>query len=244
MALYRRSIIAFLAFFMCWHIVYSQLSNSETGPQFRVISLAKLATLFYDYNDELKVVNAGLGSFSPLYPAPVDRNLLFYREEPNPDPTKPPIKVTIAEAKLPASEGPFLLLLKNSASASELEFDLIVVDHSLNAHPVNHYRVFNFSKRRMAIRLAEQDMLLDSGKSGTVLYPNNSKAWLKVAAENEKEGWLVVTSSSHAVGTDSRTTVFLVDILPSERDPDPLGIVVRKMRERIVKDELGQRRVQ
>ncbi len=96
----------------------------------------------------------------------------------------------------------------------------------------------------MAVQLAGQEMLLSRTQSQIVPYSEDHEAWLKVAAENDKEGWLVVTSSSHAVGADSRTTIFLIDIPPSERDPDPLGIVVRKMREQIVEDEFGVKHVQ
>ncbi|GHB96690.1 hypothetical protein GCM10007047_10750 [Cerasicoccus arenae] len=204
--------------------------------------MSDLATLFYDVDGKKEVIHAGLGAFSRLYPSPSNRRVVFYREDPNPDPRKPPIKATVADATLPSGEGPYLVLLISNPSPEGFPFSTLVIDHSLKVHPANNYRVFNFSKRRMAVRLAEKDMLLNRGESETVPYPDARKAWLKVAAD-EEGSWLVVTSSSHSVGSDSRTTVFIVDIPPSERDPDPKGVVARRMRERIVTDEFGEQHV-
>lgn len=242
MAFSRRSLIL-LVFFTLLSVLNGQPGGEEQPVEFRVIALSDFATLFYDIDGEKEVIDVGLGTFSPLYPAPTNRQLMFYREEPNPDPTKPPIKAPIARASLPGGQGPFLVLLLDGPSPEGLQYRTFVIDHSLNAHPANSYRAFNFSRRRMAVKLADKDMLLDRGQSDTVKYPSTRKAWLKVAADDEDEGWLVVTSSSHNVGSDSRTTVFIVDLPSTERDPDPKGVVVRRMRERIATDEFGEQYV-
>lgn len=243
MALCRRSLIFLVAFVFLSRLYGQPHSNKEEITEFRVIALADFATLFYDINGEKEIIDVGLGTFSQLYPASADRKLVFYREEQNPDPSLPPIKVPIAKATLPGSEGPFLVLLLDTPSSEGLEHSTAVIKHSLNAHPANTYRVFNFSKRRMAVRLADKDMLLSRGESDTVAFPNTRKAWLKVAADNKDSGWLVVTSSSHNVGSDARTTVFIVDIPASKRDPNPKGVVVRRMRERITTNEFGEQYV-
>lgn len=245
MAICGRSIITLAVLVLVGTSLPAQASQPVGQPiSFRVLSMADVAKLLYDIDGKEETVYATTKSFSQLYPIPPDRRLRFYREEPNPEPGKPPLRITIAEGQLPKGMGPFLVLLSKNPTDSQPEYEMYVIDQSLDTFPENHYRIFNFSDRRMAVQLAGQEMLLSRTQSQIVPYSEDHEAWLKVAAENDKEGWLVVTSSSHAVGADSRTTIFLIDIPPSERDPDPLGIVVRKMREQIVEDEFGVKHVQ
>lgn len=209
-------------------------------PQFRVVSLSGVVTFLFDVEKKQEVLNPGAGSFSRLYPSPKDREIVFYREVPNADPKLPPTKAPVAKAKLPPQKpGPFLIMLVNNPAGSELEFNALVIDHSLEAHSANSYRVFNFSKRRLAVNIADTKLLLDGGRNETAPYPASRKAWLQVAADEKADGWLLVSSSPHPVGSNSRTSVFLVDIAPSERDPNPKGIVARRIRETITTDEKG-----
>lgn len=245
MAFRRRSIIALQFFFLLCVTVYGQTQETiEPIPEFRVIALDDLPMLFYDVDGEKEIINVGMSTLSTLLPAPPDRRLRFYREEPNPDPLLPPLKVTIAEAKLPSKTGPFLVVLVKSKTSSTYEYETLVVDQSLDAHPEDTYRVFNFSKRRLAVRLADKDMVLDRGHSEIVPYPDTRKTRLKIAAADDQNGWLLVKSSSHVVGSNARTIILIVDIPPSERDPDPKGVIARQMRERIVTDEFGVKHVQ
>lgn len=209
-------------------------------PQFRIVSMSDVETFLFDIDKKKETLYATIGAFSPLYVAPKSREVLFYKEVPNPDPKLPPLKVPLAKAQLPANNpGPFLILVYPSPSGSPLPLQTLVINNSLKDYPANSYRVFNFSKRRLAVNLAEQNLVLDTRQSAQVPYPNTRKAWLKVAAAENDGSWLLVNSGTHAVGTDSRTTIFLVDIPPSTLDPDPKGIVARRIRETIVTDDQG-----
>jgi hypothetical protein len=206
--------------------------------------MSGVVTFLFDVEKKQEVLNPGIGSFSRLYPSPRNREIVFYREVPNSDPKLPPSKVPVAKAKLPPQKpGPFLIMLADNPTGSELEFSTLVIDHSLEVHPANTYRTFNFSKRRLAVNIADTKMLLDRGVSQTAPYPSTRKAWLQVAADENEDGWLLVSSSAHPVGTDTRTTIFLVDIAPSALDPNPKGIVARRIRESITTDEKGVQQI-
>ncbi len=208
--------------------------------QFRIISMSDVEKVLFDVDDEQQVLFASVGSFSRLYPAPKDGNVVFYKETPNPEPGGLPIKTPLAKSKLPTSNaGPYLILLIRNPASAELEFTTVVLDHSLENFPANTYQVYNYSKRQLAVRLADAELLLNTRDSANVPYPDSRKTWLKVAANDQDEGWLVVRSAPQPVGANTRTTVFLVDIAPSERDPNPLGIIDRRIKERIQTDELG-----
>ena len=240
----RRSLtlLALLLFFA--HNSFGQNASEADGQaKFRVISLADTTSVFYDDDDKKKLLHVGIGTFTRLYPAPRDRKVELYTEEPNPDPSKPPIKVPLARAILPAGEGPFLVILYQNRNESGLTYNTTVIDHSLSAHPADNYRVFNYSKRNLAVQLADKEFLLKKGQSANVAYPNARKAWLKVAADDREDGWLVVKSSPHVIGNNSRTTIFLVDLPSTPRDPDPKGIAVRRIKERITTDEFGEQHI-
>lgn len=209
-------------------------------PQFRVVTMSGVETFLFDVEKKQEVLAPGSSSFSRLYPAPKNREIVFYTMTPNPDPKLPPLKVLVARTTLPAQKpGPFLIVLAPNPPDADLRFNALVIDNSLEAYPSDTYRVFNFSKRRLAVRLADQNMILATGQDEKVPYPDTRKAWLQVAADEQDAGWLLVSSSPHAVGTSTRTTVFLVDIAPSERDPNPKGIVARRIRETVFTDDKG-----
>tara|TARA_R100000027_G_scaffold27497_2_gene19900 strand:+ start:3006 stop:3629 length:624 start_codon:yes stop_codon:yes gene_type:complete len=202
--------------------------------------MSDIETVLFDTDEEQVVLTASVATFSRLLPAPKDGNILFYKETPNPEPGEPPIKTPLAKAKLPAQgSGPYLILLIRNPPTQELRFSTVVLDHSLEEFPANTYRIYNYSKRQLAVQLAKVNAVLDTRDSTSIPYPDTRKTWLKVAANDQDEGWLVVRSAPQPVGTNSRTTVFLVDIPPSERDPNPLGIVDRRIKERIYTDEFG-----
>ncbi|WPJ95206.1 hypothetical protein SH580_17425 [Coraliomargarita algicola] len=244
MALRIRHLIPTLISFFC--LMQSDATAQTTPqdiPKFRVLSMSAFETVLFDIDKEPIVLRSSLGSFSRLYPSPKDGNVVFYKETPNPqDPNLPPIKTTLAQAKL-SEGGPYIILLIRNPAGSSLEYKTVVLDHSLEKFPANTYRVYNYSKRQLAVQLSETNLLLNTGESGSVPYPASSKTWLKVAANDQDEGWLVVRSAPQTTGTNNRTTLFLVDIPPSERDPNPLGIIDREMRERIRTDEQGRQYV-
>ncbi len=206
--------------------------------------MSEVETVLFDIGKTKEILTASVGSLSRLYPAPKTGDIVFYKEVPNADPKLPSIKVPLAKAQLPAQKpGPFLILINRNPPGAELEFSTLVIDHSLEKFPANTYRVYNYSKRRLAVRLANVNAVLNSGQSESIPYPNARKAWLKVAADEKEEGWLLVSSSPQPVGANTRTTVFLVDLKPSVLDPDPKGIMDRQMRERIYTDDAGVQHV-
>ncbi|CAM2921437.1 hypothetical protein [Rariglobus hedericola] len=249
MALAQRHLIRVLAcvfLLVAPAILRSQTSPAPEAPapQFRVVSIAGVETFFFDVEKKKESLNAAAGSFSQLYPAPKNRDVVFYREVPNADPKLPPVKTPVAKAQLPAQKiGPFLILIAKNPPEAELAYNTLVIDQSLEAHPANNYRVFNFSKRRLAVNIADTKMVLPTGQYQTAPYPTSRKAWLQVAADEKADGWLLVSSSAHPVGADSRTSIFLVDIAPSPMDPNPKGIVARRIRESITTDEKGVQHV-
>lgn len=242
MAIPRRSLITLLVSLVAGSALLAQSQQPEEIPlQFRVASLSGPIQAEYDDGENLVPIVAGMGSFSRLYDTD-SRQVSFFRRATSTDPAIPFIKEKVAQFTLPAGKGPFLVFLKENGGA--LLYDTAIFDGSIEAHPPHTYRIFNFGKRDLAIQLAQKNLMLKPGEHGFVDYPDTRKVWLKVAADSPETGWLLVTSSPHVVGQNTRTTILLTDMPPSPRDPNPKGVAVRKVRERIDINEEGIARVQ
>lgn len=243
MALPQRNLIATALAWLGWFCASLVAQPAAEPASFRVVSLVETAALFYDAGPAKTRINAGIDAFSTLHSAPASREIVLYTEIPAPEPGRPPVKQPLARTRLPAASlGPFLVVLY-PGGVSGLKFDSFAIDQSLDAHPAQTYRVFNFSKRQLAVNLADQNLLLAPRESGRVPYPNDRKAWIKVAASTAGNDWLLVRSSSHPVGPGTRTCVFLMDIPPTEDVPNPTGVVIRRIRETITTDEAGVQHV-
>lgn len=244
MALIQRNLSAVALACLGWLCAPTAAQPAPEPAQFRVVCLAESASFFHDLAGVKTRIDAGIDSFSNLIPAPPDRDIVLYAEVPAATPGRPPAKKPLARARLPgAGSGPFLLVLHPAPPGSELKFGTLVIDQSLDAHPSQSYRVFNFSRRRVAVNLAGRDLLLAPRESGLVPYPGDRKTWLKIAVNNHADGWQLVRSSSHPVGPGTRTSILILDIPPTPDVPDPVGVVTRRIRETIATDEAGAQHV-
>ncbi|WOO40086.1 hypothetical protein [Rubellicoccus peritrichatus] len=233
----RRSLGKALLVFCAIASITASAQSVDEPVRFRLLSLFGSLSFLYETEDGPKRMYTSSSSFSSWYEAPDNRRLNFYREVPAPEPELPPVKHTLADLTLPSGPGPFLVVLMKKSDGEGL--NSIILDHSLEAHPPSRYRAFNFSKRRMAVRLAEQDILLEPSGSALVNYPEGRKTWLKIAVDQPDTGWIKVVSKPRPVDNQTRSTIVILDIPPSVRDLDPIGVIVREVREQIVEGEQG-----
>ncbi|GHC05406.1 hypothetical protein [Cerasicoccus arenae] len=237
MARTKRNLILLSLFLFVFSTGYSAPESGEDLVKFRLLSISNAVSFLYDQGGTTERVYTSSTAFTGWYVAPPSGKLVFYQEEAMPDAPKTKLKKILANVQLPSGPGPFLIIVKQKPNSQELS--TVVLDHSIAMHPEMNYRAFNLSKRRMAVRLADQDMLLESGKSALAPYPNNRKTWLKIAVDDKDSGWMKVVSKPRPVDNNSRTTIIILDIPPSDRDPEPIGVIVREVREQIVESESG-----
>ncbi len=235
----RRSIVSHWILALLLLACISRIHGQGEQPvKFRLVSMHDIPQFYYDYEGEPQKLFVSAGSFSQLYEAPLDRRIRFYVET-TPTDSSAPVKVPVAQMNLPSGDGPFLVVLRTEFRNGEPYYRNAIIDASIDSHPVGAFRIFNFSKRDMAVQLSGENLLLKSGESKVVSYPEERKAWLKVAVADDDEGWIKVVSSPRSVSSRTRTTFFLTDIPPSEGDPNPKGVSIREFRERTVETESG-----
>lgn len=227
MALSRRNLIQALAY-TCMALLSSSVSfaqsASELTQSFRTLGVRRAApTLFYNIGSEEIPLFAGDSSLSGKYKAPKSGVLELYCYVPAAEPELPPVKVILAETKLPGPSENFVLIASAANEESVTGAPSIAVravDASLEAHPLDTIRVFNFSKRRTATKVGETFAEIPSGGDAFFDFPEGNKVWVQIAAyEGIETGWKLRNGGPKAIFPDTRSLIILSDAYPSESDP-------------------------
>jgi hypothetical protein len=205
-------------------------TTAHTEPVFQLYCIGTNVDMLYNYQGKKRQAYAGQTMFSEPLPVPSNRLLNFYREDPPEKPDEPPIHVPEATATIPAGRGPFLVLLAPSSTGAALPLASRVVDYSLKAHPAGTFRVFSFSKRKIAVKLGSITAELTPGESLLIPYPDSTSTWLQVAVADET-GWHPVVGSIQGVSAGSRTSLFLCDVITAAGEEPGKGLLVRKIKD-------------
>ncbi|MDQ8208880.1 hypothetical protein QEH52_15235 [Coraliomargarita sp. SDUM461003] len=201
---------------------------------FRTLGVRRAAPkLFYQLGSKEVPLFAGDAALSASYQAPKSGKLELYCYVPATDPELPPVKVTVAEATLP-SEGENLVLIASIQNTNSKQaapaVALRAVDASIEAHPLNTIRVFNFSKRKIAAKVGDEFKEILVGEEAFFAYPEGNKVWVKIAAyEGVDTGWKLRTGGPKAISPDKRTIIVLSDAYPTREDPEGLKITLRNV---------------
>ncbi len=227
------------------------IANAQAAPRpdtFRVVSLGPTEPLRYDVDPRTtNTVDFPTTTYSRPYPIPLDGELSLYRLVDNPDPKLPPAKIIVAQLRLPPrSSGadqpptprviilvPAYLLPSNAPRAPDggpLEFLPMVLDDSASTHPADHLRVISFSRRPSAVMFGAKSTTLDPFKSAVIPYPETYRTKLQVATLVTGQ-WRPIVSSTQMLARDTRLTLFLIDPPPTEDDPAPVDLRLRKIAE-------------
>lgn len=247
MALLRRNLIWLFAAVLLFP-VFAQAQSRPLPDTFRIISLGAITPLSYAFDARTTTtisLPAG-SSYSKPYPVPPDGRLTFYRMSPAPDPAKPAVKTVVAEIKLRVRSidaatppSPYLLVLIPSAqlakpptdsSGNPLEFQTLLLDDSFKAHPKNHVRVINFSRRLAAVALDRTAHQMKPLESKIIPYPVGDRGRLQVASLLNNS-WMSALRQTQMFEPNSRLTIFVCDEQPNEFDPNPVGLDLRKIPE-------------
>lgn len=233
--------------------VFARAQPQVQPDTFRVFSLGTIASISYAFDSRTNTtINPPSSStYSRPYPVPLNGRLVFYRMVPDADPTKPAVKTVVAEIKLrvrsmdaPTPPSPHLLILIPSSQLANpptdsrgnpLEFQTLLLDDSFEAHPKNHLRVINFSKRLAAVALANNALQLKSLESQNIPYPAADRAKLQVASV-VNGNWVFVVKQTQMFQPNTRLTIFLSDEQPNQFDPNPVGVDLRKIPEIFLPD--------
>lgn len=216
-----------IAVLVSGRVVFAQ-QPEEQPVLFRVISAGNTVTnLFYDLTPGKRVaVNASSSSLSSPYTCPATGLISFYREIPSDKPGEPPHKVAITEARL-GKGGPYLIMLSYLEGGSNpLKMDSRVIDDSWVAHPNETLRVFNLSKRRAALQVNINSEMkeLATNESHVFSYPRRKGSVSFKVALLEDGKWVFRLNSAQGILPNTRATIMMTDIDPTEETPNPMDI--------------------
>lgn len=214
------------------------LAAATDALTFRTLAVRRASPkLFYNDGEKEVRLHAGDTALSNAYTAPPSGKIEIYCYVPAKDHKLPPVKVTLAEAQLSNTSDNILLILTNSnsdeANKGAPSIETRMVDASLEAHPLNTARVFNFSKRDAAAKIEDEFAQINSGKDHLFKFPEDNKMWVKIAAyEGSDEGWIMRNGGPKAVFPNTRSIIVLSDAYPSREDPEGKRITLRNIVDR------------
>lgn len=234
MALLKRHLTKALGLFALFTtsltaILHGQ-AQSEKQVIFRMLAAgddSALHGLLYDYKGKPVPLNATSSNLSSPLPSPPGGRLPIYRLTPSPTPGEPPVKTPVAEAMI-GKDGPYLLLLAagpNNLPPQERKIVPMVVDASLEAHPLNSIRLFNFSARKIAVQLGTETVELASGGTHLIAPPSGNPMVPFQIATSEAGSWNLRLSSQTPVIDSTRSIMVVTDIEPTPERPNPVDVL-------------------
>jgi hypothetical protein len=234
MAISKRHLIRFLSLTLLCAASLTTSLLGQTQPEkqvlFRTLAVgndAAFSGLFYDYKGKPVALNAGSNNLSTLLPSPPNGRLSLYRQTPPPAPGEPPGKVPVTEVLI-GKEGPYLILLAstpNTIPPLNRKVIPLVVDESVETHPLLAIRLFNFSKRRIAVQINSDAAELATADSHIFTPPPVTPMIPFKVATQESSAWELRLSSQTPIIEQTRSIVVITDIEPTPERPNPVDIM-------------------
>jgi hypothetical protein len=204
-------------------------TESKEPVVFRTLAIGNpeaLSGLFYEQKGRPVQVRAGSTSLSPAYVCPPGGHLVLYRELPATTPDGVPQRVRMAEADF-GDQGPYLLVLaakSSTAGSGATGVMALPVRDSWDTHPAESVRIFNFSRRRAAVKLEADTVELATAESHVMPFPANARIFdLKVAVW-ENNAWMLASSNPPAIIPRTRLLMVITDTPPSPYNPHPVEV--------------------
>lgn len=194
--------------------------QSEAPPVvFRTLAFSgDVSEVFYELRGKPVPVTAATAGLSMPYEIPAGGRVVFYRLQAAETPEGKPRRVTVTNAEM-NGPGPFLVFMAARPESSGGIW-VQVVEDSWATHPADTIRLFNFSRRNVAVRIVIKDVVaeLTSGQDRVLPYVAKGQFWMQ-AATKEPEGWVMRVSAPQVAPPTARITAIMFDQQPTPDRP-------------------------
>lgn len=231
MAYLKRHLTLLAALAACSLASLPGLAQTDAAPPpsfrtFGVGSTAATAGLFFEIKGKAVPLIIDSHGLSPSYPVPASGVVSLFRQAPPAAPGEPPRRVPVADARL-AKSGPALLaLVAVPTGLSSRRISALPMDDSQETHPSDSARIFNFSRRTVALQTSAGPVELPSGASHIVPYPEKGRVIDLKIAIREKGGWMLCSTSPQGIIPKTRMIVVIADDDPTPENPSPVEPVL------------------
>jgi hypothetical protein len=216
---------------------YSQSPSPQTKTpifQFRTAGLGNITPftgLLFDSNRKPASVATRYINLSEPYERQDAGPVVLYREVAPVPPETKPTKVPVVTAEL--GKAPLYLMVligshpdPTATTTTTPSLTTCIVDDSWEAHPVDTVRVFNFSRRRVAVQIEDFTTELSTTESTVFPYPKNKGIIRLKVATLESAGWKLRSTTPQGIISGTRSNIFVEDFKPEIEDPNPEDINV------------------
>lgn len=204
-------------------------AQTAAPPCFRTFGVgggAPTAKLFFENKGKAIPLVIDTQGLSPAYAIPASGVVSLFREEPPAVPGEPRRRVQVAEARLGKPAPMLLALVATPDGQGSHRVSVIVADDSLESHPMESARVFNFSRRRLALQTPDGHVELSAGESHVVPYPAQGRVIDLRIAILEAGEWLLCSTSPQGIIAGTRMIVVVSDDDPTPGNPSPVEPVL------------------
>ncbi|HSI07818.1 MAG TPA: hypothetical protein VK985_04450 [Rariglobus sp.] len=239
MAIRERYLTPFLLLFSAVLMTTNGLAQSapaaDVAPpvMFRTLAVGNtipFAELFYE-NRQHKSVPILVGDTAPseLYESPPGGIISFYREQAPIPPETRPRRIPVTNVRL-GKDSMYWIVLSTTKNEGGSTVTPFVISDSWETHPFETIRVLNFSRRRVAIQVGDRLKELATNEFELFPYPAADSELVRFkTATNDGKGWILRKNTPQPIIHNTRASIVISDIEPTEHDPNPEGINVRNM---------------
>ena len=190
----------------------------------RVISFGfPVESIFYDNGGKKEELRTGVGSLSGSLPMPKGEFMKLYKEIQLPIEGSDEKKVTYLEVgTIPLiKSSKAIVILKVPEDLTEVQIKGRAFKDSMTLHSKETARVFNLSKKLVAIRAGKETLKVTSGGSGVISWKAvafNSVAYQIGTIDKETGAWITAERSECVVDPLMRTFVFISGTKIEDKD--------------------------
>lgn len=218
----------------CGYAQNSPAQPQTATSQFRTAGLGNIAPftgLLYDSGKKPVSVGTRYVNLSEPYERQDTGPLVLHREVAPVPPETKPTKLPVVTAPL-GKDSLYLMILigahpdPTTPTATTSSITTCIVDDSWEAHPVDTVRIFNFSRRRVAVQIEDVATELSHTESRVFPYPKNKGMIRLKVATLESTGWKLRSTTPQGIIPGTRSNIFIEDFKPEIEDPNPEDINV------------------
>ncbi len=197
----------------------------EEVASFRTLAIGKsLSGVYYDFEGNTSRISAGSSNFSREYKSNVGQKVSLYRQLPPAKSGLPPIKHELVEFVLDKPIPYIVLFQVNPKDTNDVRVK--VVEDSWDDHPVGTMRLFNYSPRLVMVKIGSETAQLATAESKLFPYSDNLQVWIQAIVLDGDE-WSLRLSTPQVIMPNTRSTLILVDQLPTIGRPESEELLVR-----------------
>lgn len=211
-------------------LVYAQTEVPMVSVRFQVLSVSGRVVRGLQFQSqtadaEVENIVASRRFLSRPYDYTGSPDLVFFKQERDPV-TGEPRRVPLARVRLPEDQKEVLLLFSEARNSGGLPYRVMLIHHDPEKFSAGSYRVFNLTKRTMAMKI-DESMFVIKPEGIQTFKPEEHKAGTEGI---QISGWVegearTLFSGQHSYEPNARKLVFIRERSPARETSLEISVI-------------------